>query len=54
MMTNMKKMTIEIRKENYLWLKTRARNVQKTPTEIIENLVNQKIEENMNQIILCS
>ncbi len=40
---------IEIKKENYLWLDTIAKLCKKTPEEIIEQLVNQKIEENMNQ-----
>jgi hypothetical protein len=38
---------ISIKKENLKWLNTTAKQFKETPKEIIERLVNQKLEEHM-------
>lgn len=43
----MRSLTINIKSENYLWLQTISELNDKTPKEMIEELINQKIEENI-------
>ncbi|MFW9873346.1 MAG: hypothetical protein ACFFG0_09605 [Candidatus Thorarchaeota archaeon] len=42
--------SIKIKTENYNWLKKTTNTFNNTPEEVIEKLVNQKIEENMRKL----
>ena len=48
----MKNVTIEIKQQNYAWLESIANQHNRSAIQIIESLVNQKIEENMRNIII--